>query len=140
MSTEGRSDSAWGLVLGSRSRALGIAVTLATAGHAVAAVVFFATWVRHPHSVLWLAMGILSFAAALGLWRLLAWARLVTVLMLWLGAAVAGLSLINAFVRAPDPAVLAPAAAFARAAVIAAAMWMSHLLRKHRARFHDRLI
>ncbi|NIR29433.1 MAG: hypothetical protein GWN84_09015 [Gammaproteobacteria bacterium] len=143
LSTEidGRRDSAWRLVMpGSRCRALGFAVMLATALHTVGAVLFFASWVRHPQSALWLAIGMLSFAAALGLWRMLAWARLVTVFALWLGAAVAGLTLINAFMGAPDLAALPRGPVAAGAGAIAAAGWVIHLLGKHRARFHDRLI
>lgn len=138
---EERSESAWGLLRpGSGVQALGVAVMLAMAVHAAGAVLFLASWLRQPQSPLWLVMGLLSFAAALGLWRMLAWARLVTVLMLWLGAAIAGLALIRMFVSAPALATVPATPLVAGVAAITAAVWVIHLLGKHKTHFHDRLL
>lgn len=126
------------LLARSPSRALGLAVLLSVGLYAAGAVLCFAGWVRHPGGMLWLAGGLLLFAAALGLWRMLAWARLLTVLALWSVMALTAVVLLTggaARFGSPPPALVA-----AGLGLIGVAAWAVRVLGRHKGRFCQRLL
>jgi hypothetical protein len=115
-------------------------VAFAVVLHAIGAILSLTLWYRAPGSVAMLALGLGFFFTALGLWRMLAWARLLTVLALWLAIGAIGLGLLQAGLRSLDGAAFPVGLATGRMIFGGCALWTLRLLGKGRHLFHQRLI
>jgi len=128
-------ESAAKLFTAPSSRTLGAAVAAAVAAHSTGAAVCIAVWARDPGALGALVLGLGFFLTALALWRMLAWARRVSILAL--GLALAGLcwgQLLPAVLgTGPAP----PPGTWLATGVGAWTLWM---MVHHRASFHGGII